>query len=76
MNDNRIEAPPFVRNRPFWSDVPQPCRCGSSAVCVDGYLVKNDTKALFVWCAGCEVEGPKRPTYALAVAAWNSGLTR
>jgi hypothetical protein len=71
MNDNNAYLAKVYRVHGL-GDQPNRCRCGSDATAVDSRSRRGRKEALFVWCAGCEREGPERPTYDLAVAAWNS----
>ncbi len=60
---------------------PNPCpTCKQSDAFVDGHNLQAAKRGpYFVWCPRCQITGPERPTYDLALAAWNrlcpSGLT-
>ena len=52
-------------------DRPNRCRCGAEDAFVDGHNLQGRPGPFFVWCARCDRSGPERPSYALAIAAWN-----
>ncbi len=70
MNDNRPSLAQLyaIHGLP---DRPNRCRCGHDDAFMDGHNLNGQRGPFFVWCPHCERNGPERPTYDLALAAWN-----
>ena len=70
MNDNHTAKAELYALHGL-PDRPNPCRCGADDAFVDGHNLQGRRGPFFVWCAHCDHAGPERPTYDLALAAWN-----
>ncbi len=70
MNDNHAQRAQLyaIHGLP---DRPNRCRCGADDAFVDGQNLQGKRGPFFVWCCRCDRSGPERPTYDLAIAAWN-----
>jgi hypothetical protein len=53
---------------------PSMCPCGCSEPMMDLRHLRGRKGPYFVWCPDCDCVGPQRPTYALALAAWNRAI--
>lgn len=53
---------------------PNACRCGYDKPMMDHRGTRGQRGPYFIWCPDCECAGPERPTYALALAAWNHAI--
>jgi hypothetical protein len=70
MNDNRTQWAKIYTLHGL-PDQPNRCRCGADDAFVDGQNLEGRRGPFFVWCARCHHAGPERPTFDLAIAAWN-----
>jgi hypothetical protein len=70
MNDNRVTMAEIFALHGL-PDHHNRCACGADDSFVDGQNLQGQRGPFFVWCPHCERSGPERPTFDLAVAAWN-----